>query len=184
MYCNSLCTVFHFYNGLYKPIFKQSINGEVCGDGFDDFVLKVYNALSYAKPSDLKKKRGKRSRAVVPEESSDVDDPDVIANPCRHSLDYGCVAYNPPLPADESPESQEDKRRILSNLIDENSAEVIKLLRLTYSTQRGEIIACKPLKIIITDFFPRWPHFKCVINLLQHVKTLMGKDIFSIFTEE
>ncbi|KAK3928090.1 Alpha/beta hydrolase ucsC [Frankliniella fusca] len=142
-------SIFNFQVGLYKPIFAQSVNREVIGDGFDDFVLKVYNAISYG-----------------------------------NSVDYGCVGYNPPSPVGETPEAQEDKRRPLLELAEDNSAEVNKLLRLTYASQRSEIIACKPLKKISTDFFPRWPHFKVAINLLQHAKVLMGKDILAIFSEQ
>ncbi|KAK3923480.1 Mid1-interacting protein 1 [Frankliniella fusca] len=165
----ALDPVLKLLGGLYKPIFAQSVNREVIGDGFVDFVLKVYNAISYGKPPELKKRRGKRSRPVVcSDQESDTDDPYVLVNSCRNRVDYGCVAYNPPSPAGETPETQEDKRRLLLELAEDNSAEVNKLLRLTSASQRSEIIACKPLKKIATDFFLRWPHFKVAINLLQH----------------
>ncbi|KAK3911165.1 Membrane-spanning 4-domains subfamily A member 14 [Frankliniella fusca] len=175
-------SVFYFNNGVYRPVFQQSINGVTCGDGLDDFALKVYNAVSYGKPSDSKKRRAKRVRA---DSNSDVDNPDeIVVSSCRNSVDYGCVAFNPPLCGNETPEGQEEKRCSLLTLTEDHSAEVLKLLKLTYPTQRSDIIACKPLQRIVTELFPRWPHFKYAINLLMHAKFLLGKDVLSVFSDQ
>ncbi|XP_034238297.1 uncharacterized protein LOC117643481 [Thrips palmi] len=175
-------SVFFYKNKLYKKVLEQTINNIPCGDGLDDFTLKIYNAVTYGKPSECKKRRGKRVRVVESDNEEAEDDPMPLPSGNRNGYDYGCVAYNPPLSESENFETQEEKRKLLISL-NIGDAEVKDLFSETYPSQRAEIVACKPFHKLI-DFFPRWPLFLEGVYLINHAGILLGKDLLDIWSRQ
>ena len=75
---------------------------------------------------------------------------------------YGCVAYEPVIPDNETFESQESKKNVLINLFKEdetNDTNINQILNDTYASQRMCInrreATCLTLKEVLEN---HWPH--------------------------
>ncbi|XP_063226788.1 uncharacterized protein LOC134533272 isoform X2 [Bacillus rossius redtenbacheri] len=92
---------------------------------------------------------------------------------------YGCVNFMPKeLPANESPQTQEDKRLWLieeynkpSSLRDQT--KVTEFMMLTYPTQRATIV-----NRYYKDVYKHWPFLCEREHIEHHFKCLMGFDLF------
>lgn len=178
-------TVFNSSNGKFHCIFSRYVNGIFCSDGLQDFINHIYNAVNYSKGTENTVKRGHRRSRRSDEEIDNPDCPDTPQKQARRITEdsYGCENFNPPLPANETCESQELKRLALLQSDDLNSGYVVCLFQKTYPTQRSEIINCSSLKKLI-DVFERWPCLKSSELLIHHASLLFKKDVQLLWSEQ
>ncbi|XP_034238080.1 uncharacterized protein LOC117643343 [Thrips palmi] len=174
--------VFSSQNGKFKPVFEKRVNDHFCSDGLADFICHIYNAVNYSKGSENTSRRGQRRKVAALQE--EVDNPDEMEPQAKaRSIDdcsYGCENFNPPLPSDETLETQEQKREHLAQSKDLSSAYAVSLFQKTYSSQRSEIVGCKTLPKL-TDVFVRWPCLKSANLLIHHASILFNKDVKNLW---
>lgn len=132
----------------YPRSFECVINGVNWTDGEETLKKKIINCIFY-----------KKSSVKIRVDTSSVLDEEIVPKKRKnHSTDeYRCVDYAPLLTEYETPETQEKKRLELMKFFEEvvpfqeTKQEIIRLMDLTYPTQRAQINQQgRNLKTIIT----------------------------------
>lgn len=158
----------------YPDTFEAKIDGQLFGQGWEALGNKIYSAIGYKKGS-TKEKRPLSGTENENENST-------VPKTKKKKVDaYGCVDYAPPLGDGESNDTQEEKRKLLldffetlSNCSKNEKDEAIRLMDLTYATQRALINAPdRDLFVTTTD----WPLLKIPEFFYKHCDRLLGRDI-------
>ncbi|XP_043462824.1 uncharacterized protein LOC122498893 [Leptopilina heterotoma] len=160
-------------------------DGEKLGDGRDVFVIRLYDHINYKKPSNEKTARKRRADTTIDELENNTQSH--IENVVHD--EYGCVAYQSPLPFNETKMSQEEKRlelvekrKIWINLNKDETIqkEIASLMDITYATQRTSIIDRK----IISEVLEKWPCLQDVPFFVHHASTLFGKNSQDVWNNQ
>ncbi|CAG2066985.1 unnamed protein product, partial [Timema podura] len=166
-------------------------DGELLNDGIEAFIIRLYDHINYKKPSSEKRQK---KRPHHSEEISEKENTPRLHMKERVYDEYGCVAYEVPLPEDETKETQESKRLQLlhirnsmndcdeiENLMTATCDEIDKLMKSTYATQRKDIIDRKGgLKEVLL----KWPYLEEANYFLAHASLLFGKDVKKVWEEK
>ncbi|KAE8741221.1 hypothetical protein FOCC_FOCC013255 [Frankliniella occidentalis] len=173
-------TVLTYKDNKYAKIFEIKVGETTVNSGLGALSLQIYNHVNYSKGDDRRKKRGRR-RVISneTEETEDVDG-DLLPQKDKNALDYGCVCYAPPLPEDETEDSQENSRKVLLT-VDPHAEEAGSLMRLTFASQRAELKRAYPLTSKLIPILERWP-LLCVRDyLFLHADRLFGKQVVDLW---
>ncbi|KAK3908806.1 Cyclomaltodextrin glucanotransferase [Frankliniella fusca] len=168
-------TALTYKDNKYAKIFEIKVGETTVNSGLGALTLQIYNHISYSKGDDRRKNRGRR-RVISngSEEHEDVDG-DLLPQKDKNALDYGCVCYAPPLPEDETEESQERSRKQLLTM-DPHNEVTGSLMRLTFASQRAELKRAHPRTSKLIPILERWP-LLCVRDyLFLHADRLFGKQ--------
>ncbi|XP_015922196.1 uncharacterized protein [Parasteatoda tepidariorum] len=143
------------------PILRDNFQNFTIGSGYDHLTNRVISRIE-----NLRRKFS-ISKTLV-------DDPKLHSNKKRKQCydSYGCVAWSPSIPLDETIESLESKKRLLKNC-HPNSEMSITLMNQTYYLQRKEINEGAK----ISDLLIEWPLLFHSTFMLQHFETLTDKNI-------
>ena len=125
----------------YPKSFMDVFDDQIFGKGMENLRMQIYNRVHFAKNNG--KRRNIRSINDDSDAEGETEDTNLAKKRCLQH-EYGCVAYNPPLPLNENDNSQELKRQqllhLFSNVNSHALQEVSDLMKSTYSTQRRLIM--------------------------------------------
>lgn len=172
--------IIDYDNSRYKKIFQIVVGTTISDPGYNAFGQSIYAFVNHNKGPEHKSPRGSRSSRTEEEE----DDFGLLPpHPSKQDL-YGCVAYEVPLPFGETAATQEVKRLDAISLSPLNplGQEADTLMAATYATQRVDINRSKPLKTHLPGLLENWPLLAQKSHFLSHAKTLLGKDVQAVFT--
>ncbi|KAJ8685342.1 hypothetical protein QAD02_021135 [Eretmocerus hayati] len=162
----------------YPTSFSVTLDNNQWNDGADLLLKSVYNGIIYEK--------GVERNAANPQED-DSDDEEIDRrrkqrDENRKNDEYGCAEYAPRPPNGETPESQENKRKVLLTFFttaNPEDLERVKTLMIdTYSTQRT---ALNKLNRDLQSVFTDWPFLKEAEFVILHASKLLGKNINSVW---
>ncbi|CAG2067768.1 unnamed protein product [Timema podura] len=189
---STVSTLLKIFGNKYPQALKiVDADGELLNDGIEAFIIRLYDHINYKKPSSEKRQK---KRPHHSEEISEKENTPRLHMKERVYDEYGCVAYEVPLPEDETKETQESKRLQLlhirnsmndcdeiENLMTATCDEIDKLMKSTYATQRKDIIDRKGgLKEVLL----KWPYLEEANYFLAHASLLFGKDVKKVWEEK
>lgn len=97
---------------------------------------------------------------------------------------YGCVAYEPPLPENDTIESQKEKKKQLLKYFEEDcdTMLVTELLEETYPSQRRCINHREEENIKLQDILTNhWPYLSKEKYFINHADVLLGKKVQDVW---
>lgn len=148
----------------YPKTFGDMINQKFVGSGMESLRQQIYNAVNYRK-YDKEMKR----RAAIRLSDEAIDDPLPENVKSRKQDEYGCVEYQPLLPATETATSQLEKKQQLIHFSTSGEKDMEKISQLmdeTYSTQRLDIN--KPTRDLVA-LFKAWPYLQISKHLINQL---------------
>ncbi|KAL0190867.1 hypothetical protein M9458_013565, partial [Cirrhinus mrigala] len=153
----------------YPGAFKEVIEGEVVGSGYDSVIKQLINRVDNVR-------RGTTSLSLKRRAAGNSEEEDTLRRKKR--LDsYGCKNWQPvQLPANETPDTQkhvqeEMKKMNRERCQDTNTVE--NMMRATFFTQRKDIIN----GVDTSDLMHEWPYLFETAGMMTHFKELTGIDI-------
>lgn len=161
-------------------------DGDKVNDGTEVFLIRLYDHINYKKPLSEKKSR-KRKRHENENFEEKINE--IIDDGSVKYDEYGCVAYEVPLPANETKISQEqrrlkiiEKRDLWKNLneVENVQKEIGNLMNITYATQRINIIH----RNVINDVLNKWPCLQDEKFFLNHATMLLGRDMKTVWNDK
>nr|CAD7578386.1 unnamed protein product [Timema californicum] len=105
---STVSTLLKIFGNKYPQALKiVDADGELLNDGIEASIIRLYDHINYKKPSSEKRKKTRPSHS---EDISENENNPRIHIDGRVYDEYGCVAYEVPLPEDETKDTQESKR--------------------------------------------------------------------------
>lgn len=156
----------------YSASFTVKIGGFSLEGASASLGQKIYDRINYAK-------QGHHDNRTS--QSYSLEDLEDSTKKPKAQDEYGCVAYLPELPQNESWESQEEKRLALINDYESSKPveEVIQLMSESYCLQRKHITKEKDL----AKFFVNWPYFTHYNIIIAHADHLLGINCLETWTK-
>lgn len=154
----------------YPGAFKDVIEGEVVGSGYDSVIEQPINRVDNVR-------RGKTSLSLKRQAADNSEEEDTLCRKKR--LDsYGCKNWQPvQLPANETPDTQksvqEEMKEINKERCHDNNT-VENMMRATFFTQRKDIIN----GVDTSDSMHEWPYWFETAGMMTHFKELTGIYIY------
>ncbi|KAJ8667046.1 hypothetical protein QAD02_008708, partial [Eretmocerus hayati] len=151
-------------------------------DGFNLLVTAVHNAVQ-VKKSKLSGSSKKRLR-IKDNDADELERRRKVFAQNREHDEYGCVAYAPDLSGEETPDSQDCKRKELAKLYTNpnprNDERILLLMKETYPTQR-KLLTVEERNL--HEIFKDWPFLDDCRCLKQHSSILLGKNVDEVWME-
>lgn len=156
-------------------------SGTVVDDGYKSLKTRIYDCARY-------KDRKSNSNSDTIKSNPQADQ-----TACNYPIErynknqdvYGCVAYEPPLPENETAESQSKKKmKLLKDFKGRflTEKEVAALMEETYSSQRVALNTQEKqgltLKMVLDE---HWPYLKTQNALYNHASILIGHDVVAVW---
>ncbi|XP_026091610.1 uncharacterized protein LOC113064859 [Carassius auratus] len=151
----------------YPEAFKDIIEGEVVGSGYDSVIKQLINRLDNVR-------RGKTSLSLKRRAAGNSEE-DTLCRKKR--LDsYGCKNWQPvQLPANETPDTQISVKQEMKKMKKEqfHDAKIVEnMMRATFFTQRKDIIN----GVETSDLLHEWPYLFETSGMMSHFKELTAID--------
>nr|CAD7205430.1 unnamed protein product [Timema douglasi] len=189
---STVSTLLKIFGNKYPQALKiVDADGELLNDGIEASIIRLYDHINYKKPSSEKRKKTRPSHS---EDISENENNPRIHIDGRVYDEYGCVAYEVPLPEDETKDTQESKRLQLlhiknsmsdcdkvENLVRATGDEIDRLMKSTYATQRKDIIDRKGGS---KEVLLKWPYLEEANYFLAHASLLFGRDVKKVWEEK
>lgn len=151
----------------YPEAFKDIIEGEVVGSGYDSVIKQLINRLDNVR-------RGKTSLSLKRQAAGNSEE-DTLCRKKR--LDsYRCKNWQPvQLPANETPDTQISVKQEMKKMKKEqfHDAKIVEnMMRATFFTQRKDIIN----GVETSDLLHEWPYLFETSGMMSHFKELTAID--------
>lgn len=165
-------TVAHRIYSQYPASFEDQLNGERLGSGYAFLTNQLKSRIEHVTRGDLD------ARLRCPRRLALGSSPDASFVTQSPKDSFGCISYAPPLPVDQTEESQELKRVQLLELFTTHGPGaaadgiVVQTMEETYYAQRYDVTSDVPTDELIK----RWPWLFVERHFLSHFKTLTGRD--------
>ncbi|XP_077499847.1 uncharacterized protein LOC144110662 [Amblyomma americanum] len=157
----------------YLKTFEDTLNGAVIGSGIETLLWKLENCVN----------NKRRPSSEQPHQFEPDDELDLSVKRVKIQRDsYGCVAWQPKVPSDETADSQEKKKDDLLSqfrLAFPDETMVAQLMSETYASQRQLINASKNIR----DIERSWPFLFQAKHLTNHVNILLGSNVAKTFDD-
>ncbi|XP_073724502.1 uncharacterized protein [Misgurnus anguillicaudatus] len=151
----------------YPGAFKDVIEGEVVGSGYDSVTKQLINRVDNVR-------RGNTPLSLKRQATGSVED-----TLCRKKRlnSYGCKNWQPAhLPANETPDTQKCVQEEMKKMNKErchDTKTIVNMMRATFFTQRQDIIN----GVDTLDLTQEWPYLFETAGMMAHFKELTGIDI-------
>lgn len=146
----------------YPKSFKDIIEGEVVGSGYDSLTKQLQSRVdNYKRTENLAKKRIITDDITVPDEKKQRKD------------SYGCIQWESgPVNVEEQMKKKKDMQKLfLEN--NRNEKQIQQLVSDTFSMQRRDIMSGKETRALVEE----WPLLFSLVGMKAHFKLLTGVHI-------
>lgn len=159
----------------YPDSFCDRMDDVLVGSGHDSLVFQFEERLN-----NLNRGKGsvRKRLSNAPESSSSESTTPTTKKPCLQDR-YGCVSWQPPVPADGQQEDLREKQKTLQTLalsVDPDKRTIVNLMSETYCLQRSDINSGHDA-LVLREM---WPFLFTEIGLMTHVKQLTDIDLENV----
>ncbi|XP_034567502.1 uncharacterized protein LOC117832466 [Notolabrus celidotus] len=163
-----------------KSFADLTMEGELIGCGYGSLLNQIKTRVEHVNRDNTLVRVRRVKRPV--NDSEPVSSNEAPASKCSKTDSYGCISWHPlNLPADETPESVEEKRKAMVNSFSEEGpraaehGQVEEFMKITYATQRYAINSNPPPSI--DEMKDQWPFLFLKKFMCGHFYTLTGIEI-------